>query len=105
MLIIVLIHRTFALLGSEVTHFLASLPDLLLKLSGFLSEIDGCLSTGKEANVYYAAAGPKASGGSSEQAVTCSEFAIKIFKTSILVFKDRDKYVAFYSLIAWRYYV
>jgi RIO kinase 1 len=42
----------------------------------------GCLSTGKEANVYYA----RGSEG--------REYAIKIFKTSILVFKDRDKYVS-----------
>ena len=47
--------------------------------------------------MYYAAAGPKAAGASSELSTTCSEFAIKIFKTSILVFKDRDKYVPFTS--------
>lgn len=46
-----------------------------------ISEIHGCISTGKEANVYYATT---ASGESR---------AIKIYKTSILVFKDRDKYV------------
>lgn len=58
---------------------------ILFKLlsSGYLSEIDGCLSTGKEANVYYA------KGGQNDQ-----EFAVKIFKTSILVFKDRDRYVS-----------
>jgi len=55
--------------------------------NGMLEKIDGCLSTGKEANVYYAKA-----GRNSSTAVT--EFAIKIYKTSILVFKDRDKYVA-----------
>lgn len=66
---------------------------MLFKLlnSGFLSDIDGCLSTGKEANVYYARAGPKAKLGSSNASV---EFAVKVFKTSILVFKDRDKYVS-----------
>lgn len=42
----------------------------------------GCLSTGKEANVYYARGGDG------------RELAVKIFKTSILVFKDRDKYVS-----------
>ena len=46
---------------------------------GVFSEINGCVSTGKEANVYHAAA---ANG---------SEMAIKIYKTSILVFKDRDR--------------
>lgn len=45
----------------------------------------GCLSTGKEANVYYARGGFSQAG---------REFAVKIFKTSILVFKDRDKYVS-----------
>ncbi|XP_044255152.1 serine/threonine-protein kinase RIO1 [Tribolium madens] len=46
-----------------------------------ISEINGCISTGKEANVYHASS----EGG---------HFAIKIYKTSILVFKDRDKYVS-----------
>lgn len=59
---------------------------ILFKLlnSGFMSRIDGCLSTGKEANVYYAA-GKEGEG---------MEYAVKIFKTSILVFKDRDKYIS-----------
>lgn len=39
------------------------------------------MSTGKEANVYYAVC---ADG---------SDAALKIFKTSILVFRDRDQYV------------
>ncbi|ORC90077.1 RIO kinase 1 [Trypanosoma theileri] len=57
---------------------------ILYKLvnSGQLREINGCVSTGKEANVYYAVAGDG------------SDAAVKVFKTSILVFKDRDKYVA-----------
>ena len=45
-----------------------------------ISEINGCISTGKEANVYYASS------------AEC-DCALKIYKTSILVFKDRDKYV------------
>lgn len=44
-------------------------------------QINGCISTGKEANVYHASKG-------NEQ-----QFAIKVYKTSILVFKDRDRYV------------
>lgn len=48
---------------------------------GIIDEINGCISTGKEANVYHA------------RSTTGIEFAIKIYKTSILVFKDRDKYV------------
>ncbi|XP_053570691.1 serine/threonine-protein kinase RIO1 [Bombina bombina] len=49
---------------------------------GVISEINGCISTGKEANVYHAST----SDGESR--------AIKIYKTSILMFKDRDKYVS-----------
>ncbi|XP_067463125.1 serine/threonine-protein kinase RIO1 [Thunnus thynnus] len=49
---------------------------------GVISEINGCISTGKEANVYHAST----VGGDSR--------AIKIYKTSILLFKDRDKYVS-----------
>ncbi|XP_014213372.1 serine/threonine-protein kinase RIO1 [Copidosoma floridanum] len=48
---------------------------------GIIDKINGCISTGKEANVYHA------------RSSTGIEFAIKIYKTSILVFKDRDKYV------------
>lgn len=57
--------------------------------NGLLDEIDGCLSTGKEANVYYAKAGKKSAAPKD-----VTEFAVKIYKTSILVFKDRDKYVS-----------
>lgn len=53
---------------------------------GFFDAIDGCLSTGKEANVYYAKAGKVSDG--------VQDYAVKIYKTSILVFKDRDKYVS-----------
>jgi len=61
-------------------------PRTMLVLSKFLkrglfAEIHGCISTGKEANVYYASA----SEG--------KERAVKVYKTSILVFKDRARYV------------
>ncbi|KAI9144105.1 RIO1 family-domain-containing protein [Paraphysoderma sedebokerense] len=46
-----------------------------------ISEINGCISTGKEANVYHAVT----EDGQNR--------AIKVYKTSILVFKDRDRYV------------
>lgn len=49
--------------------------------SGKISEIFGCVSAGKEANVYYATDAQS------------NEFAVKIYKTSILVFKDRNRYV------------
>jgi len=60
---------------------------ILFKLlnRGFIKEIDGCISTGKEANVYHCMGGAEDVGESR---------AVKIFKTSILVFKDRDKYVS-----------
>lgn len=56
-----------------------------------VSEVNGCLSTGKEANVYHALSIPQEEG--SEAAVVPLHRAIKVYKTSILVFKDRDKYV------------
>ncbi|KAI9484461.1 RIO1 family-domain-containing protein [Zychaea mexicana] len=48
---------------------------------GIFYEINGCVSTGKEANVYHA---------TTEDGV---HRAIKVYKTSILTFKDRDRYV------------
>ncbi|KAL5748331.1 hypothetical protein ACOSQ2_025628 [Xanthoceras sorbifolium] len=48
---------------------------------GVFHDINGCISTGKEANVYHAT---KSDG---------LELAIKVYKTSVLVFKDRDRYV------------
>ncbi|KAI4180355.1 MAG: hypothetical protein L6R41_007285 [Letrouitia leprolyta] len=56
-----------------------------------VSEVHGSLSTGKEANVYHALSVPQEEG--SEAAVAPLHRAIKVYKTSILVFKDRDKYV------------
>jgi len=53
-----------------------------------VSEVNGCLSTGKEANVYHALSTPQ------EEDAAPLHRAIKIYKTSILVFKDRDKYVS-----------
>lgn len=64
---------------------------LLLQMinRGLVSEIHGCLSTGKEANVYHAISYPN------EDLDSAGEHrAIKVYKTSILVFKDRDKYVS-----------
>ncbi|KAF9463057.1 RIO1 family-domain-containing protein [Collybia nuda] len=48
---------------------------------GLIHEVNGCVSTGKEANVYHALTSDS------------KHLALKIYKTSILVFKDRDKYV------------
>ncbi|GAA96964.1 uncharacterized protein L969DRAFT_105534 [Mixia osmundae IAM 14324] len=56
---------------------------------GLLDRIDGCVSTGKEANVYHAVGYPLDQPESKE----ITHYALKIYKTSILVFKDRDRYV------------
>ena len=75
--------------------------------SGTLSEITGCVSTGKEANVYQATRDPVTTeledkntgvrlgkeGGMVYGDHGHMEYAIKVFKTSILVFKARGKYV------------
>jgi RIO kinase 1 len=50
-----------------------------------VAEVHGVISTGKEANVYHAI--------SLLEDGTEVHRAIKVYKTSILVFKDRDKYV------------
>lgn len=57
---------------------------ILLKMinKNVFYEVNGCISTGKEANVYHAM------GENSDQ-----HYALKIFKTTILTFKSRDKYV------------
>ncbi|GMM58778.1 protein kinase [Maudiozyma humilis] len=80
---------------------------------GVISDFNGCISTGKEANVYHAFAGYKQNQkkdktGEEESPAPDSvennaeeeeapeerdEYAIKIYKTSILVFKDRERYV------------
>jgi len=51
------------------------------------------LTQGKEANVYHAASTPD-TPDNSEAVVAVLHRAIKVYKTSILVFKDREKYVA-----------
>ncbi|KAL6582857.1 hypothetical protein OROMI_004935 [Orobanche minor] len=48
---------------------------------GIFDYIYGCISTGKEANVYHAT---KSDG---------PELAVKVYKTSVLVFKDRSRYL------------
>jgi RIO kinase 1 len=61
---------------------------LLLRMinRNIVSEINGVISTGKEANVYHAL--------STDDQGNEIHRAIKVYKTSILVFKDREKYVA-----------
>lgn len=63
---------------------------ILFKLlsHGFFERIDGCVSTGKEANVYFARRGQEA--GDEDFSF---DLAVKVYKTSILVFRDRIRYV------------
>lgn len=58
-----------------------------------VSEINGCVSTGKEANVYHALSTSQDGSPASQDVPVTLHRAIKVYKTSILVFKDRDKYV------------
>ncbi|KAL2150545.1 hypothetical protein VTH82DRAFT_7108 [Thermothelomyces myriococcoides] len=61
---------------------------ILLQLinRGVVNEIHGAISTGKEANVYGAVLYPEDGGEPIQR-------AIKIYKTAILVFKDRERYI------------
>jgi RIO kinase 1 len=56
---------------------------MLLKLinKNVIFEVNGCISTGKEANVYHA------------EGERGEHFALKIYKSTILTFKAREKYV------------
>lgn len=73
---------------------------------GVISAFNGCISTGKEANVYHAFSGDNEPHSSKEEQENGTiiddtvgstkerkEYAIKIYKTSILIFKDRERYV------------
>lgn len=53
---------------------------------GAVSEVHGAISTGKEANVYGAVFHDESDGSTIHR-------AIKVYKTSILVFKDRERYI------------
>ncbi|XP_065898189.1 serine/threonine-protein kinase RIO3-like [Dysidea avara] len=62
---------------------------ILFKLvdGGVLEDVNGCINTGKEANVYHA------TGGSVEDKVIPANCAIKVFKTTLNEFKNREKYI------------
>ena len=53
---------------------------------GVVSEVHGAISTGKEANVYGAVSFDEKTGEEIQR-------AIKVYKTAILVFKDRERYI------------
>ncbi|EGR45649.1 uncharacterized protein TRIREDRAFT_81007 [Trichoderma reesei QM6a] len=61
---------------------------ILLQLinRGVVSEVHGAISTGKEANVYGAVSYDEETGAATQR-------AIKVYKTAILVFKDRERYI------------
>ncbi|XP_068046791.1 LOW QUALITY PROTEIN: serine/threonine-protein kinase RIO3 [Anomalospiza imberbis] len=63
---------------------------LLYKMvnSGMLETITGCVSTGKESVVFHAYG-----GDATEDKVIPPECAIKVFKTTLNEFKNRDKYI------------
>lgn len=74
---------------------------------GRLRTLDGCVSTGKEANVYYGTAAANSAGIFSarsslipkagllpEDRSPDAPVAVKVYKTSILSFKDRERYVS-----------
>lgn len=74
---------------------------------GRLRTLDGCVSTGKEANVYFATAAADVGGFvgvdglyvakrglALDEGAPDATVAVKVFKTSILQFKDRERYVA-----------
>ena len=83
--------------------------------AGVLGAMHGCVSTGKEANVYHAVAGSGSGSGRAAAAAAATtttsttpttaatslpppalpgaDLAVKVYKTSILAFKDRERYV------------
>lgn len=50
-----------------------------------IDSVQGCISAGKEANVYYA---PKGQLAESDK-----DFAIKVYKVETMVFRDREEYI------------
>lgn len=66
---------------------------------GLLKQVNGVVSTGKEANVYHASTykypvtSETIADGAADEEEEGIALALKIYKTSILVFKDRDRYI------------
>ncbi|KAM4533321.1 serine/threonine-protein kinase RIO3 [Odontesthes bonariensis] len=55
--------------------------------AGVLENINGCISTGKESVVFHA------DGGSIEEQPVPGEVVLKVFKTTLNEFKNRDRYI------------
>lgn len=51
--------------------------------NGVLTSVNGCISAGKEANVYHAGGGDEFPG----------DIALKIYKVTTMVFRDREEYI------------
>lgn len=62
---------------------------LMYKLvnAGVLENINGCISTGKESVVFHA------NGGSLEEQPVPDEVVLKVFKTTLNEFRNRDRYI------------
>ena len=63
-----------------------------------LDEFGGCIATGKEANVYIAHGSwdfksRKPFEPDEDYNIPVKDYAVKIFKTAVLTFKDRERYV------------
>ena len=65
---------------------------MLLKMvnSGLLDSVGGCVSAGKEANIYHAFGGE----GTGRIPEVPSEIALKVHKSTLNEFKTRDQYIA-----------
>ncbi|KAM6908499.1 serine/threonine-protein kinase RIO3 [Lycodopsis pacificus] len=55
--------------------------------AGVLESINGCISTGKESVVFHA------NGGSLEEQPVPDEVVLKVYKTTLNEFKNRDRYI------------
>ncbi|XP_077480864.1 serine/threonine-protein kinase RIO3 [Stigmatopora argus] len=55
--------------------------------AGVLESINGCVSTGKESVVFHA------NGGSLDEKALPDEVVLKVFKTTLNEFKNRDRYI------------
>ncbi|XP_077592379.1 serine/threonine-protein kinase RIO3 isoform X2 [Stigmatopora nigra] len=55
--------------------------------AGVLETVNGCISTGKESVVFHA------NGGSLDERMLPDEVVLKVFKTTLNEFKNRDRYI------------
>jgi len=60
---------------------------------GLFKEINGCIAQGKEATIFHAFAGLYSTINDDEIFNLFDEYAIKVYKTTKIEFKDREKYM------------